>query len=145
MLFPCRFPATLKANSHIPCRSLAVPLPWPCHYLPFSDSAERGQVAHIPSLDGRCKFTHTMPVPCRDCAVALSGRFQNDIFVAWQGNGMTCVNQTRPQCVNQMGNTQSKPLPERHGKGTAWYVWIRFKGVITLPHNQTVWSDRGLW
>jgi uncharacterized protein len=32
---------------------------------------------------------------------------------------MTCVNQTWPHCVNQMGNTQSKALVERHGRGTA--------------------------
>jgi hypothetical protein len=32
---------------------------------------------------------------------------------------MVCVNQTRPHCVNQMGKTQSKPLAERHGRGTA--------------------------
>jgi len=30
------------------------------------------------------------------------------------------VNQTRPHCVNQMGNTHSKPLEARHGRGTAW-------------------------
>jgi uncharacterized protein len=39
--------------------------------------------------------------------------------MAWQGNGMACVNQTRPHCVNQMGNTQSKALVERHGRGIA--------------------------
>jgi hypothetical protein len=39
--------------------------------------------------------------------------------MAWQGNGMVCVNQTRPHCVNQMGKTQSKPLAERLGRGTA--------------------------
>jgi hypothetical protein len=31
---------------------------------------------------------------------------------------LVCVNQTRLDCVNQMG----KPLAERHGRGTAWYV-----------------------
>jgi hypothetical protein len=41
---------------------------------------------------------------------------------AWQGNGMACVNQTRRHCVNEMGKTQSKPLAEWHGMGTAWYV-----------------------
>jgi hypothetical protein len=56
-----------------------------------------------------------MPLPCRDPAVALRGRFQNGIFVAWQGNSMVCVNQPRPHCVNQMGKTQSKPFAERHG------------------------------
>jgi hypothetical protein len=35
------------------------------------------------------------------------------------GKGMACVNQTRPHCVNQMGNTQSKALAERHDRGTA--------------------------
>jgi hypothetical protein len=51
--------------------------------------------------------------------MALRGRFQKGIFVAWQGNGMACVNQTRPHYVNQMGKTQSKALTERHGRGTA--------------------------
>jgi len=33
------------------------------------------------------------------------------------------VNQTRPHCVNQMGNTwetHTKLLAARHGRGTAW-------------------------
>jgi hypothetical protein len=65
--------------------------------------------------------------------MALRGRFQKGIFVAWHGNGMASVNQTWPQCVNQMGNTQFKALVEQHGRGTAgewhgnsmgtaWYV-----------------------
>jgi hypothetical protein len=61
--------------------------------------------------------------------MALMGRYQKGIFVAWHGNGMACVNQTRPHCVNQMGNTQSKALVEGmvgerlgNGMGTAWYV-----------------------
>jgi hypothetical protein len=53
--------------------------------------------------------------------------------MAWEqhGNGMVCVNRTRPHCVNQMG--QPKVLAEQHGRGTAgeqqgtsmgtaWYV-----------------------
>jgi hypothetical protein len=64
----------------------------------------------------------TLPSPCRDPAIALRGRFQKGIFVAWQGTGMVCVNQTRAHCVNQMGKIQSKALAERHGMGTAWYV-----------------------
>jgi hypothetical protein len=66
--------------------------------------------------------SHAALMPC--CAVALRGRFQNGMVVAWQGNGMARVNQTRPHCVDQMGKTQSKLLAERHGRGTAWYVWI---------------------
>jgi hypothetical protein len=33
------------------------------------------------------------------------------------GNGMACVIQIRPHCVNKMGKTQSKPSAERHGNG----------------------------
>jgi hypothetical protein len=36
-----------------------------------------------------------------------------------QGNGMVCVNQTRPHCVNQMEMTQSKSLTEGYGRRTA--------------------------
>jgi hypothetical protein len=54
-------------------------------------------------------------VSMQRCTMALRGRFQNGILVAWQRNGMACVNQTRQHCVNQMGKTQSKPLAERHG------------------------------
>jgi hypothetical protein len=66
-------------------------------------------------------LTHTHQAgPMPRCAVALRGRFQNGMFMVWQGNGMACVNQTRPHCVNQTGKTQSKPLAERHGGETAW-------------------------
>jgi hypothetical protein len=51
--------------------------------------------------------------------MALRGRFQKGIFMAWQMNGMACVNQTRLHYVNQIGKTQSKALAERHGRGTA--------------------------
>jgi hypothetical protein len=54
-------------------------------------------------------------IPMPRCSVAFRSRFQNGMVVAVQGNGMACVNQTRPHCVNQMGKTQSKPLEERHG------------------------------
>jgi hypothetical protein len=47
------------------------------------EETERGHVAHMPSLDGRCKFTHAMLKP--RCSVALSSRFQNCMVVAWQG------------------------------------------------------------
>jgi hypothetical protein len=52
--------------------------------------------------------------------MTLRDRFQKGIFVAWHGNGMACVNRTRPHYVNQTGKTQSKALAERHGMGTAW-------------------------
>jgi hypothetical protein len=57
--------------------------------------------------------------PC--CALALR-------TTAWarHGHGMRSVNQTRQNCVNQMGRTHSKPLAARHGRGmgAACYVWI---------------------
>jgi hypothetical protein len=72
------------------------------------------------AVSGRLMLSHIYhAVPMPRCAVALRGRFQNGMVVAWQGNGMTCVNHTRPHCVNQMGKTQSKPLAARHGMGTA--------------------------
>jgi hypothetical protein len=52
------------------------------------------------------------------------GNTQSKPLAERHGNGMVCVNQTRPHCVNQMGMTQSKPLAERHGRGTAWYVCV---------------------
>jgi hypothetical protein len=66
-----------------------------------------------------------MPFPCRETAMALRGRFQNGIFKAWQVNGMACVNQTRPHCVNQMGMTHqtlSGMAWQGNGMGTELYV-----------------------
>jgi hypothetical protein len=78
------------------------------------------------AVSGRPMLSHTyhavpMPLYAALCR-GLRGRFQNGMVVAWQGNGMACVNQTRPHCVNQMGKTQSKLLAERHGRGKAWCV-----------------------
>jgi hypothetical protein len=61
------------------------------------------------------------------CAVALGSYFPNGMVVAWHGRGMACVNQTRPNCVNQIAKTQSKLLAA--GMGAAWYyelVLIQF-------------------
>jgi hypothetical protein len=68
------------------------------------------------AVSGRPILIHNaMP----SCAVALSRRFQKSIIVARHGRCMTCVNQTRPHCVNQMGKTQYKLLLARRGRGTA--------------------------
>jgi hypothetical protein len=45
---------------------------------------------------------------------------QHGMGATWHGRSMACVNQTRLHCVNQMRETQSKPLAARHGRGTAW-------------------------
>jgi hypothetical protein len=68
-------------------------------------------ISHIP-----CRF-HSIPMP--RSAVAMKSSFQNGMVMAWHGNGMACVKQTRPHCVNQMGKSQSKHLAERNGRGTA--------------------------
>jgi hypothetical protein len=57
---------------------------------------------------------HAHAALCRGLEKSLSER---------HGHGMACVNhQSRPHCVNQMGNKRSKPLAAQHGRGTAWYV-----------------------
>jgi hypothetical protein len=107
---------TADANSHIPSSSHAVT----CHYPAILRQCRTRAGRPHAILDGR--FTHTMPFPYHEPAVAFRGRIHNGIFVAWQGNGTACVNQTRPHYVNQIGKAQSKRLAERHGRRTAWYV-----------------------
>jgi len=53
-------------------------------------------------------------------AMLCHGLEKNSMVRAGHGRGMESVNQTRPQCVNQMGKTHSKPLVAKHGRGTAW-------------------------
>ena len=81
---------------------------------------------------------HPAPMPCSGHAVLLKAMAQhgrlstavlcrglekNGMARAWHGRGMASVNQTRPQCINQMGKTHSKPLAARHGRGTAWALY----------------------
>jgi hypothetical protein len=81
----------------------------------------RTQAGRPHSVSGRPMLIHTChAAPMPRCAVALRSRCQNGTVVTKHGRGMTCVNQTRPHCVNQMVKTQSKPLAARHGRGTAW-------------------------
>ena len=49
------------------------------------------------------------------------------MFRAGHARVMASVNQTRPQCVNQVGKTQSHLLATRHGRGAACYVCISLK------------------
>jgi hypothetical protein len=80
-------------------------------------SQKRARRPH--AISGRPMLMHTYhAVPMPRCSVALRGRFQNGMVVAWQGNRMACVNQTRPHCVNQMGKTIWTLIGtewERHG------------------------------
>jgi hypothetical protein len=66
------------------------------------------------AVSGRPKLIHNaMPCPCR----VVSWPWEVNLRTAWTWHGMTCVNRTRPHCVNQMGKTRSKPLAARHGTG----------------------------
>ena len=56
---------------------------------------------------------------------------------AWHGK---CESDT-PHCVNQMGKTHSNHLAVRHGRGTACYVWIGLKWVLSANLGRT----GGLW
>jgi hypothetical protein len=112
---PCRSPAMpCRVNSHKPRRAPAILRQ--CRVLRESPPTCRLWTAdansHMPC------HAHAAPMP--RCAVALRSCFQNGMVVALHGRGMACVNQTRPHCVNQMGNTQSKAFLARHGRGTAW-------------------------
>ena len=46
---------------------------------------------------------------------------------------MASVNQTRPQCVNQMGKTHSKLLAARRDMGTAWARHAMCKSALIMP------------
>jgi hypothetical protein len=83
--------------------------------------ADRGQVAHKPSLDGRA-----VPWPWEE-------RHCQSMAWARHGHGMAGVNQTRPHCVNQMGKTRSKPLAARHGRGTAWARHALCESAFRVP------------
>jgi len=83
--------------------------------------------------------------PC--CAVAFRRTARSE-----HGMGMASVNQTWPHCVNQMGQTHSKPLAAWHGKGTAWaqhghgmlcvnWPWGFMKVVIYVPLlSYSIWT-----
>jgi hypothetical protein len=136
----------LRADSHKPCRSPATTLPLPCHS-PTVLNEDRSPTCRLWTADANSHIpcrSHVGPLPwtCRGHERSLSERHIR---------GMACVNQTRPHCVNQMEKTQSKHLAERHGRGTAWYVWIRLKfftaDTMSIYELLNCWvaSVVGLW
>ena len=119
---------TLKADSHIACPSQCH-----AHAVPLPCRAAKGLECVFPILFTQCGLV--MPMPSSDHAVLLKATAQhgrlstavlcrglekNGMVRAWYRHGMASVNQTRPQCVNQMGKTHSKPLATWQGRGTAW-------------------------
>jgi hypothetical protein len=57
-------------------------------------------------------------MPCR-AHVVLCRSLEKSLLER-HGRGMVCVNQTRPHCVNQVGNAHSKHSAARHDRRTAW-------------------------
>jgi hypothetical protein len=72
-------------------------------------NAGRSSTCRLWTADANSHIPYNYP------PVKLRCRFQNDIFMACQGNDMACVNLTWPHCVNQVGKTKSKLLAEWHG------------------------------
>jgi hypothetical protein len=124
-----------KADSHIPWRSHAVPLPLPCHSprvlcFTVATASEIGMLLITNFLElGVASRQHAVTLPPRSCHEpamnllclerSLSERHIRGMAGERHENSMACSNQTRPHCVNRMGNTQSKVLVERHGRETA--------------------------
>jgi hypothetical protein len=111
-----RWPRCLKANSHIPYRSHAVNSHMPycnpailreCRVLrgsphriwkyPFVRlrvvaGRSRTRAGRQHAVSGRPMLVHIYHASLMPrCTVALRGRCQNGMVVAWEGNGMTCL------------------------------------------------------
>jgi hypothetical protein len=68
---------------------------------------------------------------------------------AWErhGNGMACVNQTRPHNVNPKGQTQTKAIEKRHGRGTAGEQHGTGRGTAWERQGngmETAWERHGM-
>jgi hypothetical protein len=57
---------------------------------------------------------------------------------------MASVNDTRPHSVNQMGNTHSKPLAARHGRGTAWARHAMYEFSLN-EHYAFIYLSDEIW
>ena len=74
---------------------------------------------------------HSTARPSRDsCAVTLRR-------TAWSEHGMGSAIQTRLHCVNQMGNTHSKPSAARRGNGMgeAWERHATCESAVNMLHH----------
>ena len=102
MSFPFDLHSAAVSDSHLPCHATTV------------------------SFFSRPQYSTA--VSRRPCC----GLEKNGMVGAWHGHGMASVNQTRPQCVNQMGKTHSKLLAAWHGRGTAWTRHM-YESAFILP------------
>jgi hypothetical protein len=144
---PCHCPAILRQ-----CRTRAgrphavsgrtmlihtyhdVPMPRPCHY-PAILRPCRTRAGRPHAVSGRPMRIHTYhAVPLlRPCRGLESSRSEWHIRgMAGERHGM-CESNTAALCKSN-GKDKSKPLAERYGRGTAWYVWIRLKCSSLFIH-----------
>jgi hypothetical protein len=139
---PCRFPATLIHTCHaatLPFSESAVSfvkirvvdgnirtasLLLATNFVEFRVVAGRSRTrsGRPHAVSGRSMLIHTyhaVPMSLSRCTVPWPWEVAFRTAWSWhgRGNGLACVNQTRPRCVNQMGKTQYKPLAERHDRG----------------------------
>jgi hypothetical protein len=126
-----------------PCRAHAVPMPFPCPY-----RAAKGLECVFPiwfTQCGRVWFTFAMPCPCHALTMPFFSRPRHGQSMAWAWHGMASVNQTWPQCVNQMGKTHSKPLAARHGRGTASARHGHDMGTTWARHGHGIGTACYVW
>jgi len=66
------------------------------------------------------------------------GYEKNGMVRSGHGCGMASMNQTRPNCVNEMGKTHSKPSVERHGRSIICALSVLWAGQcsVQFPADQ---------
>jgi hypothetical protein len=135
----------IKLDLHTPSRSHAVPISFPSrsHAVPLPRPSHSPKAGGSPTCRLRTADANSH-MPCRSHAALcgglerpLSERHIRGTSGERHGNGVSCFNQTQLHCVNQIWKTQSKPIAERHGRGTAWYVWISLKSYETVSSLTT--------
>jgi hypothetical protein len=106
----------LKADSHIPCRFHAVPLP--CRSFPFDLHSAAVFDSHIP-WHGMCESALCVNQTRPHC-VNQMGKIQSKPLAerhgrGWQGNGMVCVN---PPLIVHQRAAQNELRPKTSYKET---------------------------
>jgi hypothetical protein len=128
----------------LPCRNPAATPPRSCH----SPKAGRSPTCRLRTADANSHIPHRSHAAlCRGLETSLSERHIRGMAGERHRNGMACVNQTLPHCVNQMGKTQSKALAQRHGRGTAGEQHGNGRGTAWERQGNgmgTAWERHGM-
>jgi hypothetical protein len=75
---------------------------------------------------------------CRGLGKSLSERHYRGVEWVRHGRGMTCVNQTRSHCVNQMGKTQFKTLLAKHARESGMGAASERHGICELTLKRSI-------